>query len=397
MGHPEGILLRLLVVDDDRDNLKLIRTALPEQFVDITSTSDPQEVIHLVESLHPHLVLLAEPAGTELLETILEADPGINVILMAKDYDSEAAVDAIKRGASDYLAKPMSPVRLRNRMEQFLSFAQLRHRSLELEKELLDAFQFEGMIGRSPLMLELFSKIRQIAPHFRTVLLTGETGTGKELVAKALHHLSPVAAGPFIPCNCAAIVETLTESELFGHVKGSFTGAAQDKIGVFEFANHGVLLLDEIGELPLKTQAKLLRVLQEQQVQRVGSVQAKKLEVRVIAATNRDLRRMVAEKTFREDLYYRLSMIEIRTPPLNQRKEDVSLLARHFVRHFSAQYGKQIRGLTRRAQAVLSQYSWPGNVREMENILGHACIMAQAEIIDVRDFPEFMRRIAMCR
>ena len=277
-------------------------------------------------------------------------------------------------------------------MEQFLSFAQLRHRSLELEKQLLEAFQFEGMIGRSPLMLELFSKIRQIAPHFRTVLLTGETGTGKELVAKALHRLSPVASGPFVACNCAAIVETLAESELFGHVKGSFTGATQDKAGAFEFANHGVLLLDEIGELPLSTQAKLLRVLQEQQLQRVGSPHTRKVDVRVIAATNRDLRSMVAEKTFREDLYYRLSMIEIRTPPLQHRKEDLSLLERHFLRHFSEQYGKQIRGLTRRAQTLLSHYSWPGNVRELENVLGHACIMAQAEIIDARDFPASIRQ-----
>jgi transcriptional regulator with PAS, ATPase and Fis domain len=243
-------------------------------------------------------------------------------------------------------------------------------------------------------MLELFSKIRQIAPHFRTVLLTGETGTGKELVAKALHNLSPGSSGPFVAYNCAAIVETLTESELFGYVKGAFTGATQDKIGAFEFANRGVLMLDEVGELPLQTQAKLLRVLQEQQVQRVGSPHERKLDVRVVAVTNRDLRKMVAERTFREDLYYRLSMIEIRTPALNQRKEDLSLLERHFLRYFAGQYGKQIRGLTRRAQALLSHYSWPGNVREMENILGHACIMAEAEVIDVRDLPESIRQNA---
>jgi DNA-binding NtrC family response regulator len=396
MVHSEGVLLRLLVVDDDPENLLLIRAALPEDFVQVTVSPTPQDAIELVQRLRPHLVLLeteqAKLAGADLLETIIETDPGINVILMARHYDSEAAVEAIKKGASDYLAKPMSPVRLRNRMEQFLSFARLRHRSLELERELLEAFQFEGMIGRSPQMLELFSKIRQIAPHFRTVLLTGETGTGKELVAKALHRSSPVSSGPFVAYNCAAIVETLTESELFGHVKGAFTGATQDKVGAFEFANRGVLMLDEIGELPLTTQAKLLRVLQEQQLQRVGAPNTRKLDVRVIAVTNRDLRRMVAEKTFREDLYYRLSMIEIRTPPLNQRKEDLSLLERHFIRHFAAQYGKQIRGLTRRAQTMLSNYSWPGNVREMENILGHACMMAQGEIIDVRDFPDSMRQ-----
>src|SRR5579871_6665417 len=226
MVYSESVLLRLLVIDDDPENIALIRAALPEDFVQVTVSSAPQDTIELIQRLHPHLVLLeteqAKLAGTDLLETIIETDPGINVILMARYYDSEAAVEAIKKGASDYLAKPMSPVRLRNRMEQFLSFARLRHRSLELERELLEAYQFEGMIGKSPLMLELFSKIRQIAPHFRTVLLTGETGTGKELVSKALHRSSPVSSGPFVAYNCAANEETLTESELFGHVKGAF-------------------------------------------------------------------------------------------------------------------------------------------------------------------------------
>jgi len=397
MGLQGDGLLQLLVIDADTRNADLIRAALEGEFVQVSSTGDVEEALDMIRQTRPQLVLLdleeSKFQGLELLEKIMEFDPGTNVILMAQDYTPESALDAIKRGACDYLTKPVSRIAIRDRVEQFISFAQLRHRSLELEKELLEAFQFEGMIGRSPLMLELFSKIRQIAPHFRTTLLTGETGTGKELVAKALHHLSPVSSGPFIAYNCAAIVETLAESELFGHVRGAFTGALQDKMGAFECANRGTLMLDEVGELPLATQAKLLRALQEQQIQRVGSPKIYKLDVRVIAVTNRDLRKMVMERTFREDLFYRLSTIEIKTPPLDQRKEDLSLLERYFVRHFASQYGKQIRGLTRRAQTLLSHYTWPGNVREMANILAHACIMAQGEIIDIRDFPECMRQI----
>ena len=215
---------------------------------------------------------------------------------------------------------------------------------------MLAASEFEGIIGRSPLMWEMFSRIRRVAPHYRTVLITGETGTGKDLVARALHRLSPAASGRFVVLNCSAVVETLFESELFGHVRGSFTGATQDKTGLFEHAHGGTLFLDEIGDMPLATQAKLLRVLQNQEVQRVGSLTARKVDVRVIAATNHDLRAAIAEKRFREDLYYRLSMVEIQVPRLAERKEDLPLLERHFIARFAAQYGKEIRGLTHRAQ-----------------------------------------------
>ena len=247
------------------------------------------------------------------------------------------------------------------------------------------------MVGRSPLMLDVYSRIRRVAPHFSTVLITGETGTGKELVATALHRLSPCARGPFVVCNSTAIVETLFESELFGYVKGAFTGAAQDRAGLFEFANGGTLFMDEIGELPLAAQSKLLRVLQNQEVQRVGSPVARKVDVRVVAATNRDLRLMVSQKQFRDDLYYRLSMVEIHLPRLLSRKEDLPLLERHFIEAFAAKYNKPVRGMTRRAQALLARYSWPGNVRELENILGYACMMVDREVIDIRDFPERLR------
>jgi transcriptional regulator with PAS, ATPase and Fis domain len=235
-------------------------------------------------------------------------------------------------------------------------------------------------------MWEMFSRIQRIAPHYRAALVTGETGTGKELVAQAIHRLSQVK-GKFVVLNCSAVVETLFESELFGHVRGAFTGADRDKTGLFEHASGGTLFLDEIGDMPLTTQAKLLRVLQNQEVLRVGSLTPQKVDVRVVAATNKDLRQAIADRQFREDLFFRLSMVEIHAPSLAERMDDLPLLARHFVKKFSQQYGKNIRGLTQRAQIVLGRHSWPGNVRELENVIGHGCMMAMTDMIDVTDLP----------
>jgi DNA-binding NtrC family response regulator len=269
--------------------------------------------------------------------------------------------------------------------------ARLRARALELDSELAETCQFEGMIGRSPLMWDLFVRIRRIAPHYRTALITGPTGSGKDLAARALHRLSPVSSGRFVVCNCSAVVETLFESELFGHTRGSFTGAVQEKTGLFEYAHGGTLLLDEIGDMPLTTQAKLLRVLQTQEVLRVGALAPRKVDVRVVAATNRDLRAMMIGKSFREDLYYRLAMVELKTPPLADRREDLPLIARHFLEKFATQYGKDIRDLSLRAQALLARHSWPGNVRELENVIGASCMMVVGDTIDVGDLPEYLR------
>jgi DNA-binding NtrC family response regulator len=321
----------------------------------------------------------------------VEFDPGIEVILMTAHYSTESAVEAIKKGASDYLNKPISIALLRDRVDKLIEEARHRQRTHELDNELLTASQFEGMVGRSPVMWDLFARIRRVAPHFRTVLLTGATGTGKELAARALHQLSPVSAGRYVVCNCSAVVETLFESELFGYVKGAFTGANQDKMGLFEYAHNGTLFLDEIGDMPMNTQAKLLRVLQNQEVQRVGSLSPRKVDARVIAATNHDLKTLMSQNRFREDLYYRLSMVEIRTPRLAERKEDLALLEHYFIRKFAEQYQKSIQGLTQRAQIVLARYSWPGNVRELENVLGSACMMVMSDMIDVADLPENMR------
>ncbi len=326
--------------------------------------------------------------GMELLDRMVAADPGVDVILMTSHYSTDSAVEAIQKGACDYLTKPLDIAKLRNRVSALLADAEKRQRAHHLDDALLDTYQFEGIIGRSPVMLDTFAKIRRIAPHFQTVLVTGATGTGKELVARALHRLSPRNSHPFVVCNCSALVDTLLESELFGYVRGAFTGATQDKIGLFEHANGGTVFLDEIGELSLPAQSKLLRVLQEKQVQRVGSPATRAVDVRVIGATHRQVRTMVAEGQFREDLYYRLSMVEIPLPRLMDRKEDLPLLQKHFVEKFANQYGKQIDGITRRAQRRLATYNWPGNVRELENVIGNAAMMTDGNTIDLRDLPE---------
>src|SRR5690242_1375611 len=387
--------LRVVAIDDDEQHLKFVANAVARDDVIISTTRDPRQGLELIRRERPHLAIvdLVMPGitGIELLQQIVAFDAGIEVVLLTGHYSTDSAVEAIQKGASDYLTKPVSVDKLQERVESLLSELRARGRCLQLENELLENYQFEGMVGRSPLMLEVFHRVRRVAPHYRAVLVTGQTGTGKELVARALHNLSPVASGPLVACNCSALVETLAESELFGHVKGAFTGASQDRLGVFEAANRGTVLLDEVGELSPPSQAKLLRVLQNQEIQRVGSPAVRRVDVRVVAATNRDLQLMVREQRFREDLFYRLSMVQIKLPALAQRKEDLPLLEQYFLGRFAAQYEKTIRGLTPRVQAVLARHSWPGNVRELENVLGNACMMTDAGTIDVDDLPEYLR------
>jgi DNA-binding NtrC family response regulator len=382
----------LLAIDDDPATLEFIVSALAEQELDIQTASDPESGLEKFNCIRPRIVLvdLMMPVltGMDLLERMLGKDPGVEVVLMTGHYSTESAVEAIQKGARDYLAKPLELERLRTRIAGLIAEVRQKETAFQLERQLVDAFQFEGMIGRSPLMLDVFAKIRRVAPHYQTALITGQTGTGKELVAKALHQLRNSGSGPLAVCNCAAVVDTLFESELFGYVKGAFTGATQDKIGLFEYANKGTVFLDEIGEMPLPAQAKLLRVLQQQEVQRVGSPVLRKVDVRVVAATNRDLATLIKEGKFREDLFYRLGMIEINLPRLMDRKEDIQLLERFLLEKYAKQYEKKILGITRRAQTVLSAYSWPGNVRELENVLSLAVMMAENNVIDLNDLPK---------
>ena len=391
-------VLSVLVIDDNPGSLELLSSALTSPGIEVLTASDPEVGIDLVATHHPQIVLtdLVMPGmnGLEVLSRVMEIDPATDVILMTAHYSTETAVEAIKKGASDYLNKPVSISLIREKIRKLKEDAEKRQKASRLQDELILNAEFEGIIGNSPLMWDMFSRIRRIAPHYRTVLVTGETGTGKDLVARALHELSPVAKGRLVVLNCSAVVETLFESELFGHVRGAFTGATADKPGLVEHAHGGTLFLDEIGDMPLSTQAKLLRVLQNQEVQRVGSLTARKIDVRVIAATNHHLPDLIERKEFREDLYYRLSMVEINVPRLADRQGDLPLLTKYFVSKFASQYGKDIRGLTRRAEIQLASHSWPGNVRELENAIGHAAMMVLGPTIDVQDLPPLLHHTA---
>ena len=386
--------ITLLAIDDDPASLELVSDALEQTGLGILTATDSQTGLNIIREKRPEIVLLdlmiPGVKGMELLDKIVSIAPEAEVILVTGHYSTDSAVEAIRKGASDYITKPLSIPNLRQRVGVLVEEARRRQSAARLDSELLRASEFQRMVGRSPAMMDVFARIRRVAPHFRTILITGDTGTGKELVARALHQLSPAQSGPFAVCNASAVVETLFESELFGHKRGAFTGAIHDKIGLFEYADGGSLFLDEIGDMPLATQTKLLRVLQTQEVQRVGAIETRKVDVRVIAATNRPLRTLIAEKQFREDLFYRLSMVELKLPTLSERKEDLALLVQHFIRRFAEQYKKNIHGISDRGLMLLSRYSWPGNVRELENVLGNACMMTEAETIGVRDLPDYL-------
>jgi len=358
-------------------------------------TGDSEEALRLIRSGRCRLVLAsihlqnAEPF--EFLDRALRCDPGLHIIVMTADYTLDNALEAIRRGATDFLPKPVDHVRLKRTLDDVAALYDQRRRVRALEEQLLKDLEFHGIIGKSPAMLEVFDFARKVARHYTNVLLVGPTGAGKELVARAIHQISPVSQQRLAVCNCSAMVDTLLESQLFGHVRGAFTGATDTRPGLFEYANGGTVFLDEVGETSLPMQAKLLRVIQNREIQRVGSPEIKQVNVRLIAATNRDLRAEVLTGRFREDLFYRLSSIQIRIPSLAERLEDIPLLVQFFLKKYNDAYGKAIAGLTRRAQTLLLQHPWPGNVRELENVISTACITATGDFIDISDLPEHLQ------
>lgn len=325
------------------------------------------------------------------LKKLKKSDALIDVIVGAAPLEREAILDIVHAGATDVLVKPYRNDVVQEILRKIGRKRDLRRETFQLERKLERKYVFQGMLSRNPYMLEIFGLIENIAKYFTSALITGETGTGKEMVARAIHDLSPFRGKPFVVCDCASIPENLFESELFGYRRGAFTGADKDRAGLFEAAEGGVMFLDEIAEIPPAVQAKLLRVLETREFRALGAAEATRVEVRVLAATNRDLPVMVREGRFREDLFHRLNKVVIELPPLRERPEDIPLLIRHFLQGFNKKFGKNLRGVSREVQKIFLKYNWPGNVRELANVLESAVLLCKKDFLDVANLPKHLR------
>ncbi len=379
----------LIVVDDEPGVLEVVARFGRRAGFDVTVCSGGLQAIAQLETRRADIVMvdlrMPDIGGLDVIRAIRAIDASCQAVLMTGYATVDTAVEAIKLGAMDYLRKPLDFARLDQLLASVRDDIERRRSLLAMESDLARHLEFCGMIGRGPVMQDLFGMIRRLAPHVRTALVSGETGTGKELVARALHSTGPRRDRRFVTVNCSAVVETLFESELFGHVRGAFTGATDHKPGLFELADGGTLFLDEIGELPASVQAKLLRVLELGEVHRVGSLEAKRVNVHVIAATNRDLRVEVAGGRFRSDLFYRLNVVEVRLPALRERREDIPYLTAAFIRQTSERLRKPVLGVTPGAERILSASHWEGNVRELRNVIERACILVDGEFITERE------------
>ncbi len=388
-GWPAASRPSLLVIDDEVPVLRLIERLAHKAGFDVMTCSSGTDAMRLLGRKPADLAMIdlrmPDVNGLELLRQIRRAVPGCEVILMTGHASVESAVEAIKLGAREFLTKPFDFDRLRKVLTGIREELVRRVQVMALESAVAHQLEFKGMLGRSPVMQEVFSLIQRLAPHAKSVMISGETGTGKELAARAFHQTGPRSAQPFITVNCSAVVATLFESELFGHVRGAFTGAVDSKAGLFEAAQGGTLFLDEVGELPLTVQAKLLRTLEFGEVQRVGSLQTRRVDVTIIAATNRDLRAEVAAGRFRSDLFYRLNVVEVELPPLRDRREDIPYLTAAFIADCSQRMQKPLTGLTPGAERLLLNASWGGNVRELKNVVERACMLAEGSLITERD------------
>jgi DNA-binding NtrC family response regulator len=382
---------RILVVDDEPTQRELVGGFLTKRGFDVSVAGDGQEALSQFGRGSFDLVLTDQKmsglSGLELIQALRGQNPEIPVIVMTAYGTIETAVAAIQAGAVDYLTKPLNLDELLHRVRRVQERQRLLTENRELREALHERHRVEGIIGESGRMQEVLSLVQRVAPSDATVLIRGESGTGKELIAKAIHYASPRASGPLVRVNCAALPENLLESELFGHEKGAFTGAATARKGRFELADGGSLFLDEIGDLPAHLQVKLLRVLQEREFERVGSSRPIDVNVRVLAATHRDLEALIRGGRFRDDLYYRINVVTITIPPLRERREDIPLLIDHFLRTFGEKNNKTIRGLSRDAREVLLRYDYPGNVRELENVIERAVVLSRDDVIDLGDLP----------
>ncbi len=381
----------ILVVDDEPEMRALLRDELSELGYRVVAVANGREALKKLGEEEYAVVLtdlrMQGMQGLELLNEVKQGYPGTNVIIMTAFGSVESAIEAMKHGAYDYVTKPIKNEEMALVVEKAVRDALLRREVQQLRRAVREDYSFHQILGKSKPMREVFDLIRRVADSQTNVLITGESGTGKELAAKAIHFNSDRRSGPFVPVNCAAIPEMLLESELFGHMKGAFTDAKGDKRGLFEEAHGGTLFLDEISELPVMLQAKLLRAIQEKEIRRVGSTKSIAVDVRIIAATNLSLTDEVKAKRFREDLYYRLNVIEIRMPPLRERREDILLLVDAFLKKCAEAGRKAVKGIAESALALLVDYPWPGNVRELENVIERAVTLTRGEKVTSEDLP----------
>lgn len=385
----------LLIVSEEPSQFDSLRATDLKDSCDIYFCSKHENIFHLLQENDIRIVIM-ESNGEEnwefkILKLIKTFDPIIDVIVVGSPLPTEKTMNWINSGATDYLIRPLQTDSLQLILQRIDEKRNLRRETYLLEKKLEKKYMFQRMVGKSPFMLEIFSLIDTISKYFSSVLITGETGTGKEMVAKAIHNMSPAKDKKFVVCDCTSMPENLFESELFGYVKGAFTGADRNKKGLFEEAHEGIIFMDEIGEIPVSIQAKLLRVLETHQFRPLGSSQSKNVDVRVIAATNRDLRDGIKNRTFREDLFHRLNKVEVYLPPLKNRPDDILLLVRYFIDRFSKKFDKIIKGVSHHVQKVFLTYSWPGNVRELENVIESASILCKREFIDILDLPKYLQ------
>lgn len=387
---------KVLLVDDDDLHRETMEDWLTEEGYQVIAVGDGDAAI---EQIHEGIAVIVTDLkmprtdGLTLLRYAKEHAPHAAVILITGHGTVETAVLALKEGASDYLTKPVKPEELTYRIEQAIEKRRMTTQIANLHVQLREKFGLSNFIGTSPKMRDIFEKIHRVANARTTVLIIGETGTGKDLVAQAIHHNSPRAEKPFVPVNCSALPEGLIESELFGHEKGAFTGAIEKRVGLFQSANGGTLFIDEIGDMALSAQSKLLRALETRKIMPVGSSQEVPVDVRVIAATNRDLKKAIEEEKFREDLYYRLNVVELKLPPLRERREDIPLLVRHFIEQITKENARPMCEVTPEALDRLTQYDWPGNVRELKNTLEGIIVLLPRDRIDVTDLPEHLREV----
>ncbi len=384
-------MTRILIVDDEPSMRDVLSIALSDEHYEVVTANDGDQAVALLQE-EPFNVVVSDirmPGldGMGLLRRAREAAPDTDIILITAHASTDSAIEALRLGAYDYITKPFDVTELKITIRHALERQMLRRENVLLKSELTEQHLFDNIIGRSEAMQRVFNLIQRVMDSSSTVLIAGESGTGKELVARAIHYNGDRSAAPFVAVNCAALPPQLLESELFGHVRGAFTGADRHKEGLFEAAQGGTILLDEIGDMPLELQPKLLRVLEDRRVRRVGSTSDMAIDVRVLAATNKDLRAAFAAGRFREDLYYRLNVIQIDLPPLRQRGEDVELLTQHFLSELSAEAGKRISGFSQQAARMMQAYDWPGNVRELVNAVRHAVTMESGDVVQAESLP----------